>query len=201
MSAYSVTITREGPWWVVDCGDLGSTQGRNLTEAREMGADLISIMTETDVSPDDLDVTVSMGEPYSGLVARARNAVAHLAELQQETAQQSRAAAAALVNEAGLSGRDAAIVLGISPQRVSQLLADSDAPAPKAKRAAKVKKPAKRSTDAVTVVPLKRRRAAASMPPTQKPAVEKPAARRPAAAAAKRVTSGTAKSRLGSTRA
>ena len=51
----------------------------------------------------------------------ARNAVYALGERQREVAALSRAAARDLA-DSGLSGADIAVVLEISPQRVSQLL-------------------------------------------------------------------------------
>jgi len=54
-------------------------------------------------------------------VIAARRAIHELGERQREVAALSRAAARDLANS-GLSGADIAVVLDVSPQRVSQLL-------------------------------------------------------------------------------
>ena len=54
-------------------------------------------------------------------VIGARKAVRELAERQHQVAALSRATAKALA-KSGLSGADIAVVLDVSPQRVSQLL-------------------------------------------------------------------------------
>jgi len=118
MKVYEAIATREGRWWVIEVEGVGATQGRSVSEAREMARDLVSTML--DVSVDGVDVNIEFLVP--GVEVRAaREAVAEATKAQVRAARVSRQAAAKL-REAGLTGRDAAEVLGVSPQRVSQLL-------------------------------------------------------------------------------
>jgi len=77
-----------------------------------------------DVDDEEIVVLVepALDRELAEQVRVARKQVADLNRLQRDTATASREAARALV-AAGVSGADAATVLGVSPQRVSQLLA------------------------------------------------------------------------------
>ena len=124
MHTYTAVASREGRWWFVEVDGVGATQARNLTGAREMATDLIAITQN--LPPDQIEVEVRavLEADLAEEIAKARAAIREVEELQQSVAQASRTVVRKLVNTAGLTGRDAAIVLGVSPQRVSQLLAD-----------------------------------------------------------------------------
>ena len=124
MSTYTAIARREGRWWIVEVGDVGATQARNLTEAREMAIDLIALTRN--LPPDQIKVEIRtvLEADLEEEIAQARAAIRDLELRQQSVAKTSRSVARKLVRSAGLTGRDAAVVLGVSPQRVSQLLAD-----------------------------------------------------------------------------
>ena len=124
MKTYEVQATREGRFWLLDVPGVGTTQSRSLREAPEMARSLISVMTGTPESRVRVNVTPALPHKYREEVSAARGAIERLAQQQLEAALQSRLAARHLVHDLGLSGRDAAIVLGVSPQRVSQLIAE-----------------------------------------------------------------------------
>jgi hypothetical protein len=121
VTTYSAHATREGRWWVVDVEGVGVTQARTLPDAQIMAADLISALRNIEVAPTDVDIDV---EVEGGLVMAARMA--------QEQARQAATAARAAAEEVsaqvrklrerGLTGKDAAFVLGVSEQRISQLV-------------------------------------------------------------------------------
>jgi transposase len=67
-------------------------------------------------------LTVSLGDDLDSLLGEARDASREAIEAQNHAAETSRTLARRL-REAGLSGREMAMVLDVSPQRVSQLLA------------------------------------------------------------------------------
>jgi len=119
-NTYDVTATRERRWWVLDCGRFGSTQARNLTSAPDEAKDLIAVMLEISPVHVVIDLKVHVSDLLDSLVAEARSGVERLQRDQHEVAARSRAAVQGLL-AAGLSGADAARVLGISSQRVSQL--------------------------------------------------------------------------------
>ncbi|HEV8025433.1 MAG TPA: hypothetical protein VGP37_11180 [Candidatus Nanopelagicales bacterium] len=124
MNTYTAVVSREGRWWIVDVDGVGTTQARNLTEAQEMAVDLIAIIQELPTNGIDVEIRVALEKDLEQEIEQARAAIKELEERQQAVARTSRSVARKLVHSAGLTGRDASVVLGISPQRVSQLLAD-----------------------------------------------------------------------------
>ena len=124
MNTYAAIVSREGRWWIVEVDGVGTTQARNLTEAREMAVDLIALTRDLPVNGIDVEIRVALEEDLEQEIQQAHAAIKELEERQQAVARTSRSVARKLVHSAGLTGRDASVVLGISPQRVSQLLAD-----------------------------------------------------------------------------
>lgn len=125
MMTYTVTAKRWEHGWELHIDGVGVTQSRSLAEAERMVRDYIAL--DFDVAPDSfaVDITPEITGSLGTELAQARRAVAEAAEAQREAAVKSRGAARRL-EEAGLSGRDIASVIGLSPQRVSQLLSDQD---------------------------------------------------------------------------
>ena len=99
---------------------LGVTQSRNLAEAEAMARDYIAL--DLDVSEDSFDVRVmpEVGDGLDELIKRTRGEIADAARAQSRAAESSRALVQKL-KLLGLSGKDTALVLGVTPQRVSQL--------------------------------------------------------------------------------
>lgn len=124
MNRYTAVVTREGRGWVVDVVGVGATQARNLAEAQDMAIDLIAITRQMPASAIVVDLRTQLDPDLDAEVRQARAAIEELEQRQQSVASASRSVARKLVRSAGLTGRDAAVVLGVSPQRVSQLLAD-----------------------------------------------------------------------------
>uniref|UniRef100_UPI003F496221 hypothetical protein n=1 Tax=Promicromonospora sp. CA-289581 TaxID=3240013 RepID=UPI003F496221 len=121
-TTYTVKAVREGVWWVLHVEDVGVTQSRSLRDAPRMAADMIALMLDVDPETIVVQVEPQLDEETMAKVKAARAGVAKLEAQQNAVAKESRAAALKL-RKAGLSGADAAKVLGVSQQRVSQLLA------------------------------------------------------------------------------
>jgi hypothetical protein len=121
VKTYHVRAQRWEHGWELHIAGVGVTQSRTLWDAEEMARDLIS--RREDLSGDAFTVTVTpeIGGGLDEESHAAREAVSAADRAQREAAAQSRAAARRL-RQAGLSGRDIAKVLNVSPQRVSQLL-------------------------------------------------------------------------------
>ena len=122
MNHFEVRAQREGRYWVLQMDGIGTTQAKTLREAPEMARSLIAITRGLKESAISVTVIPELPQRYQREVDQAQAAIARLTEQQTITAQKSRNAARNLVHSLGLSGRDAAAVLGVSPQRVSQLL-------------------------------------------------------------------------------
>jgi hypothetical protein len=111
------------PWargWELRIEGLGVTQSRSLQDAERMARDYISL----DTGADPRSIHVKIIPELGGLerdAEEAREAVARADQAQRAAAARSRETARRL-RSAGLSGRDIAAVMRLSPQRVSQLL-------------------------------------------------------------------------------
>jgi hypothetical protein len=122
MTDYTVHAKRAGKYWELHIDDVGVTQSRNLgTDADEMIRSYVAMTL--DVSANDVTYTLvpEVGGALDAEAAAARLAARKAEEAVTAAAARNRAAARHL-RDAGLTGRDAAVILGVSPQRISQLL-------------------------------------------------------------------------------
>jgi hypothetical protein len=126
LTIYEVRAKRWAHGWELHIRDVGVTQSHSLRDAERMVRDFISL--DTGLAPDafDVEITPEIGGGVEVRAANARRAVAAAEETRRSAAAEQRAAARDLA-AAGLPGRDIAVVLGVSAQRVSQLLKDPGA--------------------------------------------------------------------------
>lgn len=124
VSTYTARVTREGRWWVVDVDGIGVTQARSLPDAQVMAADLVSALRDVDVAPSDVELLVDIGSDIVSAAHAAQQRARAAAKALAVAADDVRAQAQAL-RHTGFTGKDAAFVLGISEQRVSQLVGKS----------------------------------------------------------------------------
>src|SRR5437870_1406321 len=121
---YTARCQRSGDWWAISVPDLRGvrTQPRRLENAEAMVRDAIALFL--DVPSDAFDVRIEPVLPrdLQGKVGRARKARGEAEVLQREAAIASAEIAADLVQTAHLTVRDAGRVLGLSHQRITQLL-------------------------------------------------------------------------------
>ena len=119
-ATYTVVAKRWRHGWELHIEGLGVTQSRNLAEAEAMARDYIAL--DLDVPQDSFDVRVmpEVGDGLDELIKRTRGEIADAASAQSRAAESSRALVQKL-KLLGLSGKDTALVLGVTPQRVSQL--------------------------------------------------------------------------------
>ncbi len=123
---YDATATRDGRWWLIEVPGIGATQTRTLADAEDQARDLIAAVEDVAVEDVTVAVVPDLGSQVLAEVEQVRHEVAHAADVSRAAAEHNRSLAARLVFEIGLSGKDAATVLGVSPQRVSQLLKDGE---------------------------------------------------------------------------
>ena len=121
---YTARCQRSGDWWAISVPDLRGvhTQARRLEKAEAMVRDAIALFL--DVPSDSFDVRIEPVLPrdLQGKVGRARKVRGEAEVLQREAAIASAEVAADLVRTAHLTVRDAGRVLGLSHQRITQLL-------------------------------------------------------------------------------
>lgn len=122
MKTYTVHAVRSEGWWGLTVPEVPGavSQVRSLASAEEYVREAIAFVAG--VAPDSFAVQVvpqlpgSLGEE----VAHARSAAAQAEQAQVAASALTRQVVAKLA-EAGYNGRETAVILGVSKQRVSQL--------------------------------------------------------------------------------
>jgi hypothetical protein len=119
---YVVEAKRWEQGWELHVEGVGVTQAKSLHSAEKRVREYISLMKAiSGESTIDVEIRPQIGAALDQEVTAAREAVSELSDRQRKVAMLSRTAAKDLA-ESGLSGVDIAVVLDVSPQRVSQLL-------------------------------------------------------------------------------
>ncbi|MCP3820095.1 type II toxin-antitoxin system HicB family antitoxin [Streptomyces sp. A3M-1-3] len=124
MSAYRVIARRTGDWWALEVPDLPGvfSQAKRLEQADEAARESIAVML--DVEPDAVSVSVEpvLTEEERAVLREAAEVRKARAEVEERERRVMQHAASTLTRN--LSQRDAGRILGLSFQRVSQLLKD-----------------------------------------------------------------------------
>ena len=120
----TATATRRGDWWAIEVTDVQGglhTQARRLDQVAATVADAVALVA--DVPPNTIEVSVIPKLPPrdAELIGAARHASQEAARAAELASQLSRQAVAQLRSE-GMTVRDVGGLLGVSPQRVSQLV-------------------------------------------------------------------------------
>lgn len=115
-------VLHEGGWWVAEFTignrDFG-TQAKRLDQLSEMVKDAAALMTDQSATDFDVNLNVDMGT-YETAIDAYSEAAKQAQEVQKQLATASRTAVTQL-RAGGFRVKDIATLLGISPQRVSQL--------------------------------------------------------------------------------
>jgi hypothetical protein len=126
MKRYTVRARRVGSWWALDVEGLRGvhTQVRRIDQAEEMVRDAIAGVR--DITPNSFEILLAPEVPAAlrTMLDEATKARSQAAEAQDAAAQLTRDAARRLVDE-GLTVRDAGVLLGVSHQRIAQLVRES----------------------------------------------------------------------------
>ena len=122
MTSYTAVAERSGDWWAVRVREQPGvfTQAKRLDQVEAMARDALVALLDRDPSSFDVHVIEKLPEDVVEDVRHAREAREHALEAQAEADAAMRRAALRLVRS-GLTVRDVGRVLGVSPQRVSQL--------------------------------------------------------------------------------
>jgi DNA-directed RNA polymerase specialized sigma subunit len=125
MTGYTVTASRDGGWWSLIAADVDgrevASQSRRLDQADAAIREAIALVLDVDKDSFDvevvpeLDQTVVSEETFELLDLRQQ-----LAELSERSRRLTPLAVAEL-RAAGLTVRDVAELLGVTPSRVSQI--------------------------------------------------------------------------------
>jgi hypothetical protein len=117
----TATAQRSGAWWAVDVTEIPGlfTQARRLDQVAgmvEVAATLMGLL-----GPFEVEVVPKLTEELTSQIDAARALSAEARAVQRRASASSRQLVERLRSD-GLSVRDVATVLSISPQRVSQLM-------------------------------------------------------------------------------
>jgi len=122
VKTYRVNVTRDGRFWHIRVPELNrSTQARRYKDISLMATDLIEIMTGLAAQDFDLHIEMHLPTDVQDHLARSEKLRAEAERKNSEAAREKRAAVRALLAQ-GLSQREAGELLGMSFQRVSQLV-------------------------------------------------------------------------------
>ncbi|MDD2817438.1 MAG: hypothetical protein PHN51_01420 [Candidatus Nanopelagicales bacterium] len=127
---YKVFAVQDGPWWSLHIpgieGALGgeiNTQARRINRIESMARDAISLMLEAPADSFDIDIHFEMTDEMRAVLNEINEAKASALQAQSLLAQRTRSAVRYLQAH-GLSTRDSGTLIGLSAQRVSQLLSE-----------------------------------------------------------------------------
>ena len=114
-------VTRSGKWWAIEVPELEGlfTQARRLDMVEAMVRDAAAMLTDRPASDFEIHLEVADAS-FKAAVAEYREAAESSRQAAARASQLSRSTALAFMKQ-GLPVRDVAQLLGISPQRVSQL--------------------------------------------------------------------------------
>jgi hypothetical protein len=122
---YTARAQRDGKWWAISVAGLPGalTQVRRLDQAEAMAREVIALVLDVPEDSFDVSVTPDLTRPQRAALDALDQAKANYEKAAAAMTKRQQDVAALLVRKDGLTVRDAAEVLGVSFQRVSQLTA------------------------------------------------------------------------------
>lgn len=122
MTTYEVEVTRDGRWWMVSIPSLdGLTQARRPSEIESMARSYITVTLDVPLESIDVIVTKVDGIDIRADLERIRAEREEAARLERQATQDTAALARSL-RDRSLTVRDIGRILGLSHQRIQQLL-------------------------------------------------------------------------------
>jgi DNA-binding CsgD family transcriptional regulator len=124
--SYHARCERRGNGWLLWLTGPGLTeqlvtQARHYDEVEDVAREMLAFVTQMPAESINVVVELSLQPELQHAVEKAHRLRRRLADLQRQSAAATQQAVHDLI-EAGYSQRDAASILGLSRQRVSQLL-------------------------------------------------------------------------------
>lgn len=122
-NVYTARCYRSGKWWAIEVPEVpgAHSQARRLDQVEANAREAIGLILDVDGDTFDITVQVDLDDVVRGQVEALAQARERATEAQKNAAATAAGVAADLVAR-GLSTRDAGTVMGLSHQRVAQLL-------------------------------------------------------------------------------
>lgn len=124
MRTYQVDVVRDEGWWIMHARiprTIIYSQAKRIDDIELMIRDAIAGVLDVDPGSFAIELFFDLDSDVLEQVHRAREVSLQAAEVQERASRESRAAVHAL-REQGLTLKEAGYFLGVTPQRVAQLL-------------------------------------------------------------------------------
>ncbi len=122
--SYEVSVVRSGDWWAITVPTLDGvfSQARRLDQVDNHAREAIAMML--DIGEDEIEISMAVTPPDTVAdLLDALHTATETASKASATAAQMRIEAARALHDQGLPLRDVGALIGVSYQRVHQLLA------------------------------------------------------------------------------
>jgi hypothetical protein len=121
MTGYTGRAWREDDWWVVDVHDVGTTQARTLDRIDHMARSLVADLTGAPYESVAVAVTIDLPAAVAEQIAALRVKTEQAATQAQEASDLQARLVQTLSTDEGLTGREIAALLKVTPGRISQI--------------------------------------------------------------------------------
>lgn len=124
---YDVTATRNGDWWEIEIisglpnSVLGVSQTRRLTKVEDVARSLVVDLLEVDAADVDINIFIDLPPNLKRMQELFHDADV-IEDITRVEAALARSRVAAALLAADMTMREAGVVLGVSHQRIKQLV-------------------------------------------------------------------------------
>ena len=125
--SYKAVATHHPPWWAIEITEglpdlmFAHTQVRRLTAVERTAREVIASLTGVDPGEVEIEITIQMPAALAHVHAALTEAE-ETAQNAARSAREQRIRAARIARDEGLTTRESALLLGVSHQRISQLI-------------------------------------------------------------------------------
>jgi hypothetical protein len=137
VSEHAGRAWREGTLWVIDVEDVGATQARTLDKVDHMARALVADVLDVPYESVTVAVAIELPDDLSQHIEDMKATAEKAEQLSREVTEMQRQLVDSLRREE-LTGREIAVILKVTPGRISQIEAK---PSPSASGAGRVRKP------------------------------------------------------------
>jgi hypothetical protein len=123
LKRYKLVVEREPGWWIVQIPELDLTiQARRLGDVEKNARDAIAALLDVGIGSFDLEQDVRAPAGVVQELDEARALMDRASILREESADRIGRAVEKLIKDFGLTMREAGRLLGLSHQRIAQLV-------------------------------------------------------------------------------